>query len=118
MPAPTKVIVARISFVLIKSIYHANRKLQTASGLFIWGAKHLRSPQNQNLSKMREVLKYGIFDISSMSTKGFWLTYVKTSFFVYFWDKNAIFLQISFVPYLTSACPARRLYRTANWSAQ
>ena len=81
------------------------------------GDRHLRSPQNQNLSKMREVLKYGIFDISSMSTKGFWLTYVKTSFFVYFWDKNAIFLQISFVPYLTSACPAHRLYRTANWSA-
>jgi len=65
MPAPTKVIVARISFVLIKSIYHANRKLQTAAGLCI---KHLRTPQNQNLSKMGEVLKHGIFDISSMST--------------------------------------------------
>ena len=25
---------------------------------------------------------------------------------MYFWDKNAIFLQISFIPYLTSACPA------------
>ena len=32
------------------------------------GFVYLRSPQNQNLSKMREVLKYGIFDISSMST--------------------------------------------------
>ena len=42
------------------------------------------------------------------------MTYVKTSFFVYFWDKNAIFLQISFVPYLTSACPAHRLYRTGS----
>ena len=79
------------------------------------GDRHLRSPQNQNLSKMREVLKYGIFDISSMSTKGFWLSYVKTSFFVYFGDKNAIFLKISFVPYLTSACPAHLLYRTENW---
>ena len=47
---------------------------------------------------MREVLKYGIFDISSMSTKGFWLTYVKTSFFVYFGDKNAIFLQFLLSP--------------------
>ena len=27
----------------------------------------------------------------------------KNLLFVYFWDKNAIFLQISFVPYLTSA---------------
>ena len=60
----------------------------------------MRSPQNQNLSKMREVLKYGIFDISSMSTKGFWLTYVKTSFFVYFWDKNAIFSANFFCPLL------------------
>ena len=81
------------------------------------GSKNRRSGKYQNLSKMREVLKYGIFDISSMSTKGFWLTYVKTSFFVYFWDKNAIFLQISFAPYLTSACPAHRLYRTENWWA-
>ena len=72
-------------------------------------------PQNRNLSKVREVLKYGIFDISSMSTKGFWLTYVKTSFFVCFGDKNATFLQISFVPYLTSACPAHRLFKTVNW---
>ena len=86
--------------------------------LSLRGDRHLRSPQNQNLSKMREVLKYGIFDISSMSTKGFWLTYVKTSFFVYFWDKNAIFLQISFVPYLTSACPAAPSSRTAGWWAQ
>ena len=53
MPAPTKVIVARISFVLIKNIYHANRKQQTASGLFIWGTVHLRIPRNQNLWKMQ-----------------------------------------------------------------
>ena len=39
---------------------------------------------------------------------------MKTSFFVYFGDKNAIFLQISFAPYLTSACPAPRLYRTGS----
>ena len=35
--------------------------------------------------------------------------------FVYFVDKNAIFLQISFVPYLTQKCPAHRLFRTENW---
>ena len=80
--------------------------------------KHVRIPQNQNLSKMREVLKYGIFDISSMSTKGFWLTYVKTSFFVYFRYIFAIFLQISFVPYLTSACPAVLSSKRASWLAR
>ena len=35
-----------------------------------------------------------------MSTKGFWLTYVKTSFFVYIWDKNAIFSANFFCPLL------------------
>ena len=68
MPAPTKVTVVRISFMLIKSIYYANRKLQTASGLFIWGTIHLRTSQNQNLSKVREPLKVSFFDISSMSS--------------------------------------------------
>ena len=48
------------------------------------------------------------------TTNGQRLTYVKTSFFVYFLDKNAIFLQISFVPYLTSACPAVRSSRTGS----
>ena len=74
----------------------------------------MRTSRNQNLSKRQDVLKYGFFDISSMSTKGFWLTYVKTSLFVYIWDINAIFLQISFVPYLTSACPAHRLFKTGS----
>ena len=42
------------------------------------------------------------------------MSHVKTFFFVCFWDKNAIILQISFVPYLTSACPARRLSKTGS----
>ena len=95
-----------------------NKSLRITGGFRYVERKNRRSGKYQNLSKMREVLKYGIFDISSMSTKGFWLTYVKTSFFVYFWDKNAIFLQISFVPYLTQKCPAHRLFKTENSSAQ
>ena len=42
---------------------------------------------------------------------------MKTSFFVYFRYIFAIFLQISFVPHLTSACPVVPSSRTANWSA-
>ena len=42
------------------------------------------------------------------------MSYVKTSVFVYFLDKNAIFLQISFVPYLTQKCPAAPSSRTGS----
>ena len=41
----------------------------------------------------------------------------KNLLFTSFWDKNAIFVQHSFVPRLTSACPARPLSKTANSSA-
>ena len=39
---------------------------------------------------------------------------MKTSFFVYFRYIFAIFLQFSFVPYLTSACPAALSSRTGS----
>ena len=39
---------------------------------------------------------------------------MKTSFFGYFRYIFAIFLQFSFAPYLTSACPARRSFRMGS----
>ena len=45
------------------------------------------------------------------------MSHMKTSFFVYFRYIFAIFLQFSFVPYLTSACRARPSSRTENSSA-
>ena len=46
------------------------------------------------------------------------MSHMKTCFFVYFRYIFAIFMQFSFVPYLTSACPAALLFKTENWLAQ
>ena len=52
------------------NLHYVSRPSESPEAIKIalYGGRHLRSPQNQNLSKMRGVLKYGIFDISSMST--------------------------------------------------
>ena len=76
--------------------------------------KNRRSGIVQNLSKMGEVLKYGFFDISSMSTQGSRVRCAKTCLLPVKTHKNRRKTQNSFVPCLTSACPAHRLYRTGS----
>ena len=64
----------------------------------LYGDRHLRTPRNQNLSKVGENLKVSFFDNSSMSTKGFWLTYVKTSFLCIFGIKTQFFCNFLLSP--------------------
>ena len=75
-----------------------DKKPPDSRRFLLYWKQNRRSGKYQNLSKRQKKLKGSFFDISSMSTQGFWLTYVKTSFFVYFGDKNAIFCKFLLSP--------------------
>ena len=113
MPAPTKVTVVRISFALI-NISHKPEAINSFRFVPL-GYDTLEFPPKSKFVEKENKMKSLLFRHFIYVNLGIAVEVCQNLLLAAKTHKNHRKTQNSFVPYLTSACPAHRLYRTENW---